>query len=71
MLQHLKPTDSAIEALALAETDVRQQSRFAPLRWGFLGNLAVLIFAGGAGFLHAWVVALWRRAFQSPRHGSE
>lgn len=69
MLQHLKPTDAAIEALALAETDVRQQARFAPLRWGFLGNLLLIGVVAGAGVLHAAAATLWRRAFSPSRHG--
>ena len=69
MLQHLKPTEAAIEKLALAETDIRQQSRFTPLRWGFLGNLIVLVIAGALGLAHALFATLWRRAFSSSRHG--
>ncbi len=69
MLSHLKPTDAAIERLALAETDLGQQGAFAPLRWGFLGNLGVIIFAGGLGLIHAWLAALWRKAFLPPRDG--
>ena len=65
MLQHLKPTDAAIESLALAETDLSRKSRFAPLRWGFLGNLVVILFAGGVGLVHALFATLWRRAFRS------
>jgi len=67
MLQHLKPTDAAIKELALAETDPAQQARFAPLRWGFAGNLALLFLAAAAGFVHALLAALWRRAFSPSR----
>jgi hypothetical protein len=70
MFPGLKPTEAAIEKLALAETDIRQQARFAPLRRGFLGNLLVMVFAAGAGFVHALLAALWRRAFSSHRDGS-
>jgi hypothetical protein len=70
MLPHLKPAEEAIEKLALAETDPRQQPRFAPLRWGFLGNLAIILFAGAAGLLHALVAAGWHRVFHPPRHGA-
>jgi|GEM_PF-6805960 len=70
MFHRLKPTEAAIEALALAETDIRQQSRFAPLRWGFLGNLLLMVFAAGLGFVHALLAALWRRAFSSPTDGT-
>jgi hypothetical protein len=70
MLQHLKPTEAAIKELALAETDPAQQSRFTPLRWGFPGNLALIVFAAGAGFVHALLAALWRRAFSPSRDGT-
>ena len=65
MLQHLKPTDAAIERMALAETDLGRQAHFTPLRWGFLGNLAVILFAASLGLLQALVAAVWRRAFRS------
>ncbi len=68
MLQHLKPTEAAIEKLALAETDLSQQARFRPLRWGFLGNLFLIVLAAGTGFVHALLAALWRRAFVPYRH---
>ena len=64
MLQHLKPTDAAIEELALAETDLSQKSRFAPIRWGFTGNLIVVLFAAGLGLVHALFATLWRRTFR-------
>ena len=60
MLQHLKPTDEEIELLALAETDVEQSARFAPLRYGPAGNLAVILAAGGLGLAHALASAVWR-----------
>lgn len=70
MLSHLKPTDAAVERLALAETDLGQQAAFAPLRWGFLGNLGVIVFAGGLGLIHALLAALWRRVFIPFRDGT-
>ncbi len=70
MLQHLKPTDAAIKELALAETDPAQQARFTPLRWGFAGNLILIVLAAGAGFVHALLAALWRRVFSPPRDGT-
>ena len=70
MLPQLKPTDAAIESLALAETDPRQQAAFAPLRWGFLGNLGVVVLAGGLGLIHALLAALWRWAFPPSRDGT-
>ncbi len=69
MLSSLKPTDSEIESLALAETDPRQQARFAPLRCGFFGNLAILLCAGACGLLHALIAHLGRRLFSSSRDG--
>ena len=69
MLQHFKPTDAAIEKLALAETDPRLQSKFAPLRWGFLGNLTVILFAASGGFVHAVIATVWRRATPTSRNG--
>lgn len=68
MLMSLKPTDAEIESLALAETDPRQQARFAPLRWGFIGNLTVMIFAGIFGLIHALLARLWRGIFSTPRN---
>lgn len=70
MLHHLKPTDAEVEALALAETDLLQQKRYAPLRYGFLGNALVLVFAGAAGLAHAAVSTLWRQLNRRSRHGS-
>jgi hypothetical protein len=70
MLQHLKPDEAAIEKLALAETDRRQHARFAPLRWGFAGNLLVLALAGGLGLAHALLATLWRKLFFPSRHDS-
>lgn len=67
MLQPLKPTDAAIEKLALAETDLTQRARFAPIRAGFLGNAAVILFAGAAGVVHAALAAAGRRLFGSSR----
>jgi len=61
MLQFLKPTDAAVELLALAETDPKQAERFRPLRWGFLGNLGLIVFSGSLGFCHALLTASWRR----------
>ena len=69
MLQHLKPTEAALEKLALAETDPKQQSRFVPLRWGFLGNFFLVVLAGSLGFLHALLATAWRQAFSPPRDG--
>ncbi|SDS26524.1 hypothetical protein [Opitutus sp. GAS368] len=65
MLEQLKPTPAEIEALALAETDPHRQSRFAPVRRGFLGNLLLIAFAAGAGFVHALFATLWRQTFRS------
>jgi hypothetical protein len=70
MLPQLKPTDDAIEKLALAETDLKQVAGFAPLRWGFLGNLGVIAFAGALGMVHALLALLWRRAFSPSRDGT-
>ena len=67
MLQPLKPTDAAIEKLALAETDLTQHARFAPIRAGFLGNFLLIIFAGGIGLVHAALAAAGRRIFRSSR----
>lgn len=70
MLQHLKPDEAAIEKLALAETDRRQHARFAPLRWGFAGNLLVLVLAGALGLAHALLTALWRKLVSPARDDS-
>jgi len=69
MLQHLKPTDAAIEKLALAETDVAQLPRFAPIRWGRAGNLLLIAVAGGLGIVHAAVASAARAIFAPSRHG--
>ena len=69
MLQHLKPTEAAIEKLALAETDPAQLARFAPVRWGLPGNLALIVLAGGLGLIHAACSAAWRRVVPSSSHG--
>lgn len=70
MLQHLKPSEADIEKLALDETDLAQQARFAPFRRGFLGNLLIIIFAGSLGFIHALLTALWHRAFPPASDGT-
>lgn len=70
MLSPLKPTDAAIEKLALAETDLKQMAAFTPLRWGFLGNLGVIVVAGALGLIHALLATLWRRAFLRSRDGT-
>lgn len=67
MLEHLKPTEAAIEDLALAETDPAQQARFTAVRWGFLGNLLLIILAGGLGLVHAAFAAAWRGVFSPKR----
>ena len=71
MLQFFKPTDAAIEKLALAETDPAQQAGFTPMRWGFLGNLAIILVAGGLGLIHALLAALWRRTFPTSSQGHD
>jgi hypothetical protein len=68
MAWQLKPTEAAVEKLALAETDPKQRARFAPLRWGFAGNLLVIAIAGGLGLLHAICSAIWKRNFRSSNH---
>lgn len=68
MLQPLKPTEAAIEALALAETDPAQAARFAPVRWGFLGNLLLIAFAGALGLIHAALAAAARRVLAPQRN---
>ena len=70
MLQHLKPTDAAIERLALAETDAKQFDRFLPLRFGLPGNLALILLAGGLGVFHALLSAVWSRIFPPSRKGA-
>lgn len=67
MLKHLNPTDKDIERLALAETDINQVQRFSPLRYGPVGNLAVILFAGGLGLLHAFALLTWRKIHPSRR----
>ena len=69
MLSPLKPTDAEIENLALAETDPARHAQFAPVRWGFLGNLCLIGFAGAFGLVHAAFAAAWRRAFPVSRDG--
>lgn len=70
MLPSLKPTDAAIERLALDETDPVQRSRFTPLRWGFLGNLLLIIIAGGLGLVHAAFATAWRGVFRPKPNAS-
>ena len=69
MLQPLKPTDAAIEEMALAETDLAQRARFTPIRRGPLGNLLIILIAGSLGLFHAALAAAQRRILSSPRHG--
>jgi hypothetical protein len=70
MLQPLKPTEAAIEELALAETDPAQHARFAPVRWGWLGNLLLIGFAGALGLVHATLAAAGRRVLPPKRNVS-